>query len=216
MLTCSLSAFAVFHVLLVMVYVITFPVWLGLLWSDEGHPQRLGLPSFFSSSLHSVVSVTRQCFPLKGWTREREWGERGVKELWDARWKYQREETEDKNWKEGMGMSLWMSMGRRGKLHESGLTVHQLNEPHSADKDDERNNDDSGGANGLLFIDAFSCSVRLFVWASERSFTRTSLYMRRSFAQGCINPRVNVKIHPRVCESVCMCIFAPVLVCTWV
>lgn len=49
-----------------------------------------------------------------------------------------------------------VSMGRRGKLHESGLTVHQLNELHTADKDDERNNDDSGGANRGLFLDAFS------------------------------------------------------------
>lgn len=49
-----------------------------------------------------------------------------------------------------------MSMGRQGKLHESGLTVHQLNESHTADKDDERNNDDSGGANRVLFLDAFS------------------------------------------------------------
>lgn len=52
-----------------------------------------------------------------------------------------------------------MSLGRHGKLHERGLTVHQLNEPHSADKDDERNNDDSGGANRGLFLDAFSLCV---------------------------------------------------------
>lgn len=49
-----------------------------------------------------------------------------------------------------------VSMGRRVKLHESSLTVHQLNEPHTADKDDERNSDDSGGANRNLFLDAFS------------------------------------------------------------
>lgn len=56
-----------------------------------------------------------------------------------------------RGYEEGMGMSV--SMGRRGKLHERGLTVHQLNEPHTADKDDERNNDDSGGANigGAIF-----------------------------------------------------------------
>lgn len=59
-----------------------------------------------------------------------------------------------RGYEEGVMMSV--SMGRPGKLHESGLTVHQLNEPHTADKDDERNNDDSGGANGVLFLDAFS------------------------------------------------------------
>lgn len=47
-----------------------------------------------------------------------------------------------------------VSMGRRGKLHESSLSVHQLNEPHTADKDDEKNNDDSRGANRVLFLDA--------------------------------------------------------------
>lgn len=47
-----------------------------------------------------------------------------------------------------------VSMERRGKLHESGLSVHQLNEPHTADKDDEKNNDDSRGANRVLFLDA--------------------------------------------------------------
>lgn len=32
------------------------------------------------------------------------------------------------------------------ELHESSLTVHQVNdEPHAADKDDEKNNDASGG-----------------------------------------------------------------------
>lgn len=59
-----------------------------------------------------------------------------------------------RGYEEGMVMSVLM--GRRGKLHESVLTVHQLNEPHTADKDDERNNDDSGGANGGLFLDAFT------------------------------------------------------------
>lgn len=49
-----------------------------------------------------------------------------------------------------------VSMERRGKLHESGLSVHQLNEPHTADKDDEKNNDDSKGANRVLFLDAVS------------------------------------------------------------
>ena len=65
--------------------------------------------------------------------------------------KRQRERIE-RGYAEGMMMSL----GRHGKLHESGFTVHQLNEPHTADKDDERNNDDSGGANRGLFLDAFS------------------------------------------------------------
>lgn len=50
---------------------------------------------------------------------------------------------------EGMVMSV--SMGRRGKLHESGLTIHQLNESHTADKDDERNNNDSGVSEGCYF-----------------------------------------------------------------
>lgn len=53
-------------------------------------------------------------------------------------------------------MVMLATMGRRVKLHKSDLTVHQLNEPHTADKDDERNNDDSGGANRVLFLDAFS------------------------------------------------------------
>lgn len=47
-------------------------------------------------------------------------------------------------------------MGRRRKLHESSLTVHQPNEPHTADKDDEKNNDDSRGANRMLFLVASS------------------------------------------------------------
>lgn len=49
-----------------------------------------------------------------------------------------------------------VSMGRRRKLHESGLTVHQLNKPHAADKDDEKNNNDSRGANRMLFLVALS------------------------------------------------------------
>lgn len=52
-----------------------------------------------------------------------------------------------RGYEEGM-----MLMGRRGKLHENSLTVHQLNEPHTADKNDGRNNDDSGGANRVLFF----------------------------------------------------------------
>lgn len=49
-----------------------------------------------------------------------------------------------------------VSMEMRGKLYERGLAVPQLNEPHTADKDDEKNNDDSRGANGVLFLDALS------------------------------------------------------------
>lgn len=39
-------------------------------------------------------------------------------------------------------------------LHESSLIVHQLHEPHMADKNDEKNNDDSWAANPGLFLDA--------------------------------------------------------------
>lgn len=49
-----------------------------------------------------------------------------------------------------------VSMVRQGKLHENGLTVHQLHEPHIADKDDQKNNDDSSGANRVLFLAASS------------------------------------------------------------
>lgn len=51
-------------------------------------------------------------------------------------------------------MAVWME--RREKLHESGLTVHQLHEPHTADKNDEKNNDDSWAANPGLFLDTQS------------------------------------------------------------
>lgn len=52
------------------------------------------------------------------------------------------------------------SMERRGKLHESGLSIHQPNEPHTADKDDEKNNDDSKGANRALFLVCLCVCVR--------------------------------------------------------
>ncbi len=71
---------------------------------------------------------------------------------------------------------MWVSMGRREKLHESGLTVHQLNEPHTADKDDERNNDDSGGANRGLFLDAFSLPA-VYGCMSEYTFLYTDLFV---------------------------------------
>lgn len=48
-------------------------------------------------------------------------------------------------------MAVWMK--RREMLHESGLTVHQLHEPHMADKNDEKNNDDSWAANPELYLD---------------------------------------------------------------
>lgn len=54
-----------------------------------------------------------------------------------------------RGYEEGMVMSV--SMGRRGKLYESSLTVHQLNEPHTADKDDESNNNYSGVPMGCYF-----------------------------------------------------------------
>lgn len=63
-------------------------------------------------------------------------------------------------------MVMSVSMERQGKLHESGLIVHQLNESHTADKDDERNNDDNGGANGVLFLDAFSCLLYMVMYVS--------------------------------------------------
>lgn len=69
-----------------------------------------------------------------------------------------------KGYEEGQMTSV--KMGTRVKLHKSGLTLHQLNEHHAADKHDERNNDDSGGANRLLFLDAFSllavCNCALY------------------------------------------------------
>lgn len=39
------------------------------------------------------------------------------------------------------------------ELHESGLTVHQVNDgPHAADKDDEKNNDASGGEGSGVWV----------------------------------------------------------------
>ena len=65
--------------------------------------------SFFSLSpslsLHTAVGVTHRCFPL---SREQKGGRKGPRE---SRWKFQRGEMEDKNWKgEGGGgacQCLW-------------------------------------------------------------------------------------------------------------
>ncbi|KAM3611254.1 uncharacterized protein V6R79_015639, partial [Siganus canaliculatus] len=74
------------------------------------------------------------------------------------------------------GRAMSILMGRRGKLHESGLNVHQQSEPHAADKDDEKNNDGGGGANRVLFLDAFSSpAVYDCVRESKRFPTWTAL-----------------------------------------
>lgn len=70
---------------------------------------------------------------------------------------YHRGEAEDRILKKGRiwggnVMAVWME--RREMLHESSLIVHQLHEPHMADKNDEKNNDDSWAANSGLFLDA--------------------------------------------------------------
>lgn len=70
---------------------------------------------------------------------------------------YHRGEAEDRIFKKGRiwggnMMAVWME--RREMLHESSLIVHQLHEPHMADKNDEKNNDDSWAANPGLFLDA--------------------------------------------------------------
>lgn len=42
------------------------------------------------------------------------------------------------------------------------MTVHQLNDPRIADKDDERNDDDSEGVSGELFLDAWPLLLLLY------------------------------------------------------
>lgn len=97
------------------------------------------------------------------------------------------------------GMVMSVLMGRWGKLHESGLTVHQLNKPHTADKDDERSNDDVGGAIGVLFLDAFSLPPCMTAYEQAN----------------CINARVCVKVCPSVCVcvSICVCVCVSICVC---
>lgn len=105
-------------------------------------------PYLFLSTLWWVSLITVPHQAGKDKEDEVEEEERGRDLV--SRWKYQRRERGQelkRGYEEGM-----MSMGRRGKLHKSSLTVHQLNEPHTADKDDGRNNDDSGGANRVLFF----------------------------------------------------------------
>lgn len=57
-------------------------------------------------------------------------------------------------------MAVWME--RREMLHESSLIVHQLHEPHMADKNDEKNNDNSWAANPGLFLDASKLGCFVF------------------------------------------------------
>lgn len=63
-------------------------------------------------------------------------------------------------------MAVWME--RREMLHESSLIVHQLPEPHMADKNDEKNKDDSWAANLGLFLDAPKLGGFVFGSVSER------------------------------------------------
>lgn len=87
-------------------------------------------------------------------------------------------------------------MERREKLHESILTVHQRHEPHMADKNDEKKNDDSWAANPGLFL----VTLNLPALSLPKECFRTS-----SHGPVCSNRRR---------EHVCS--LALVLVCTWI
>lgn len=79
-------------------------------------------------------------------------------------------------------MAVWM--GRREMLHESSLIVHQLHEPHMADKNDEKNNDDSWAASPGLFLDApklgcFVFAIGVFQYVSLCVFKHPQTWLQQ-------------------------------------
>lgn len=79
-------------------------------------------------------------------------------------------------------MAVWM--GRREMLHESSLIVHQLHEPYMADKNDEKNNDDSWAASPGLFLDApklgcFVFAIGVFQYVSLCVFKHPQTWLQQ-------------------------------------
>lgn len=107
-----------------------------------------------------------------------------------------------------MVMSLSVPIGRLGKLHESGLTVQQLS-PTLLIRDDERNNDDSGGASGLLFLDVFNFLCCVWVHMSNWMVLHKDLliYTRVICAGSCVAELMQRWMWRYVqgCMRVCLC-----------
>lgn len=81
------------------------------------------------------------------------------------------------------------------KLHESCLTVHQLHEPRTADKNDEKNNGDSWAANRGLFLATLSLPALFFAIGMVQGVCPCVSFSSRG--RGCSN-------RARVCECVCV------------
>lgn len=85
-----------------------------------------------------------------------------------------------------------VGMERREMPHESSLIVHQLHEPHMADKNDEKNNHDSWAAIPGLFLDAPKLGCFVFAFgAFQHACLCVSLSSRRP---GCSNISTHTKV----------------------
>lgn len=129
---------------------------------DEALPRGFALLFIFISALYwmSLISASKESARWReGKVDEEKEGHREVG------WTYHRGEAEDRIVKKeriwgGKVMAVWME--RCEMLHESNLIVHQLYEPHMADKNDEKNNDASWAASPELFLDASKLGCFVF------------------------------------------------------